>query len=209
MSANRITVQVICGGDSRVIRALGIPLAESLKADGVEFREQGDAPEFLQASGRPMAGAGAVAAVFGVLVFLGSWGAKKLLDELYATKIRPKIDEVVRSTEAQALKSGRGKKWLFQLGVWYEEERVLILLTLVGDNLRAVMAQEPLLPQLHALALTWLRENRSAAPVHLYIAECGRANLEPLLFERASEAQGYLEGLWPNIVPTDGTPLAP
>jgi hypothetical protein len=189
-----------------VFRALGIPLTEALEAGGIEFRKE-DLPAFLRAPGRPVAGASSIAAVFGVLVFLGSWAAKKVLDELYATKLRPKIDEVVRSPKAQALRGSPGKKWLFQLGVWYDEERVLILLTLVGNNLRAVMAQEHLLPQLHALALDWLRENPSGSPVHLYIAEDGKANLAPLVFEHVLEAQRYLEGLWPVIIPTDGSPL--
>jgi hypothetical protein len=206
MSSASITFQVICAGNSAVLRAIGIPLCEALEADptGIEIREQ-ELPAVLQIDKRPVAGVSAIAATFGVIAFLGSWAAKKTLDELYASKIRPKIDEVVRSSKAQELRNKPGKKWLFQLGVWYEEERVFILLVLVGNDLKQVMAQELLLPQLHSQALNWLRENSSNAPVHLYIAEDGKANLAPITFDHAAEAQRYLEGLWPVVIPSDGS----
>jgi hypothetical protein len=201
-----IEFTVICSGDSEVFRALGVPLAEALAAGSPEIQIRKKAfPEVLQLSGRPVAGAGAVAAAIGVIAFLSSWALKKALDELYSSTIRPKIIDVLRSAAAQALSRSTGKKWLFQLGVWYEQERVFILLVLVGDSLMEVTAQEHLLPQLHAQAINWIRENRTDLPVHVYIAEDGKANLAPITFNHAADAQSFLERCWPIVIPTDGT----
>jgi hypothetical protein len=202
---NTISFQVVCGGDSEILRALGIPLCEALEADvdGIEMRRD-DVPAILNVSQRPTASVSGVAAILGVLAFLGSWAAKKTLDEIYTSRIRPKIDEVLRSAAAQALSRKRGK-WLFQLGVWYEEERVFILLTLAGDNVNEVITQEVLLPHIHSHAVNWVRENGGDPPVHLYIVENGRANLAPITFNDAADAQRYLERLWPVIIPTDGS----
>jgi hypothetical protein len=207
MDTDRITFGTIFGGNLEVLRVLGRPLAEKLEAalppDGIELHTD-ELPGPLQWHPNPQMGVDAIAATIGVLAFLSSWAAKKVLDEIYVTKIRPKIEEVFNSTSARSLPNKPGKKWLFQLGVWYEEERVLILLTLVGDNLKQVLAQEYLLPSLHSQAVNWLIQNGTDSPIHLYLAEDGKANLAPLKFTHISEAQLYIEALWPVIIPTDG-----
>lgn len=202
MNTEGITITTICRGNASVFRALGIPLSDALDADdGIDLHE-GDVPPPLQTEPHPQMGAAAIAAMIGVLVFFGSWAARKVLDEFYEAKIRPKIKHIFESSDAKGLSNNPGKKWLFQLGVWYKEERVLVLLTLVGDSLNKILRQEHLLPTLHSHAVDWLIQHGTDSPVHLYIAEDGKANLEPLTFNHVTEAQRYIEELWPVIIPT-------
>ena len=202
MSNDSIKLTTICGGNSTVFRTLGIPLSEALESDAALDVHDGDLPAPLQTEPRPQMDAAAIAATIGILAFLGSWAAKKVLDEIYAAKIRPKIKEIFGSSDAQSLPNKPGKKWLFQLGVWYEEEQVLVLLTLVGDSLHEILEQEHLLPTLHSGAVDWLIRNGADSPVHLYIVENGNANLEPLTFNHVTESQRHIEDLWPIVLPT-------
>ncbi len=206
MNEDRITFKTSCSGNPAVFHALGIPLSAMLEAellpDGVEFHT-GPMPDPLKVLPQPPQAAGEViAAIIGVFAFLGPLAAKKVIDEIYSAKIGPKIRDVLDSTSAKLLPNKPGKKWLFQLGVWYEEDHVLILLTLVGDSLKEVHAQEHLLPTLHSQAVNWLIQNTNNSPVHLYIAEDGKANLSPLTFDHINEAQEHLKKCWPLIIPT-------
>lgn len=208
MDDGRIRIRIICAGDSAVFRTIGIPLSEKIEADlsseGIEFHT-GELPELLQLDSRPRNDISVIAATIGMLVITaGRLVAQKFFDEFWAAKISPTIQKVFNSTKVQSLANKPGKKWLFQLAVLHEEEHVLVLLTLVGDTLKEVCTQELLLPSLHSQAVNWLIQNRNDSPVHLYIAEHGKANVAPLTFDNNCDAQRYIKSLWPVIIPTDG-----
>lgn len=207
MSEVGITVSTFCNGNSSVFRALGVPFSQSIEVDDAIDIHNGDLPLPLQLQPRPRMAAGAIVAGIGVLiVFVGSWAAKKILDEFYAIKIRPKLRKVLGAPDAATLPNGPTNKWLFQVGIWYDEEAVFILLTIVGDSLEDLLRQEHLIPLLHSHAVAWFSQHGAKSSVHLYIAEAGRANLEPLTFNHVMEAQSYLDGRWTILSPTPAKP---
>jgi hypothetical protein len=195
------TFRTIAGGNSTFFRVVAVPLSASLESElpkhGIPLND-GLADDILTIDERPKAVGGAIAGIAGVVLFFGSWAAKKALDEIYA-KIRPKIVDVFSRSDEE-LKSIERKK-LYQVGIWYGDKRVFILVTFVANSFAEILTHERLLPTIHANAVNWITQNGSHKCVHLYLVEDGRSNVAPLEFDNWFRAQGYIENQWPASPP--------
>lgn len=136
----------------------------------------------------PTAFIGAPELVYGVIVFVGAWTGTKVLDELYDHKIKPGIVSMYEKAKDKAA-SGKDFSFEYQSLVWYEEHKVLIMVSIeVGSELE-LKKNLDLIKQAHSNALKWLKINGKHAPIHKYIIKNKIIDTEPSFYRNLKAIQ--------------------
>lgn len=189
---------VVASGGATFMREVCAPLSEQLEADfpGQVAMLRGTAdrttPPGLETPQGPKALPGAVDAMVGVMVFLGVWGIKRLLDDVYELKIRPRVRKLLGEADKTAqLSSGRSRAFLFAVS-YGSAERTVVAIAL-GETLAEVAANEHFVPEVHLHAYELLeRGDQQGRPVLAYLISDGRFSSEPLLFENIVQVHEFL-----------------
>jgi hypothetical protein len=185
------------GGDSQFLRSVSIPLAEVLGQDlanDESTRFTDDRPDFLNTSSRPGADATIlIGGIVGVFAFFSSWLASKILDDIYETKFQPAIRKVLGAADAKLKGANAKKAKMFLMGISYADKEVFILIGIVGDTFAEILGWEHMIETVHGIAVRWIDSNSSDQPIHLYIVDRGKVNIEPILFDNLISAHGYIQ----------------
>jgi hypothetical protein len=119
--------------------------------------------------------------VVGVIVFISSWAGEKILDRFFEKKLQKavnnllsKIDRGSNFSEDQVIE--------YQHVVWYEDIELGVVLRLRVKNSDTEKYNDALL-QAHRCASSWINSQGRQAPIHAYIIEDGKCNLEPKLYQ--------------------------
>lgn len=195
------TYSTLVCGDASFIEAAGIPfvklLDDSLPTDGIS-RNEPELDSALAINAHLRNDMAAIAGIIGVMLYFSSWITKKILDDIYTVKIQPKLKEILGQTDEQLSDANSRKKKMYQFGVWYAEQRVFILVGIVGDTFNDILEQCQLLTTVHANAVHWIKENGRQETIHLYIVQDGQVNIVPLLFEVLAKAHSHIDKLFPS-----------
>lgn len=195
------TYTTLVGGDAAFIRAVGIPLVEALDAtipaDGI-CRDESEPDDALAINDRPRNDVVAIAGIVGVVLYFGSCITKKILDDIYAVKIQPKVKEILGQADNRLSGANSRKKKMYQFGIRYAEQRVFVLIGVVGETFDEVLGQCHLLTTIHTNAVHWIKDSGRQKPIHLYVVQDGCVNVAPLLFDQLAEAHGYIDKLFPS-----------
>lgn len=117
-------------GKSSLLRAVTFPLAEQLEVDlpgRTERTPLDDNPTGpMSLKERPTNTLSAIELLTGVLVFLGGWGAKRFLDDIYDLKIRPRFRALLGEKLSPIVQPpphvpAPRKHYCFVVGLWYPD----------------------------------------------------------------------------------------
>lgn len=187
-----IAFNIVVGGNSAFIRAFGIPLAEELEKVAEMLNMRLTAPPdqrmFVQ-DARPKNIEILSAGIFGVLLFIPAWFAKKVLDEVYDLKLKPIVRGIIKKADEIEIFASRKKYKTFILSVFYEEYGTLVIVAVKERTLDELASSLDKITAVHMGALATLQERRSPEPVHLYIVSDGKVNVKP--YEHKILASAY------------------
>lgn len=202
----------LVSGDASFFGDVGVPLAHALEMDlrdsGI-YRHDGALDDALKMSGEATNALSLIAGVVGITLYIGkkvlddAYTAtihpivKKVLENVYATKIQPIVKRVLGQTDDKLTHANSRYKKVYQLGLWYEQDRVLVLAAIVGDSFSDILKHQDLLPTIHVKAVTWIMENGRQKAIHFYIVEGGVVNAAPMLFDTLIEAHSHLVSRYP------------
>jgi Holliday junction DNA helicase RuvB len=185
-------------GGATFIGKVGARLCEQLEVDfpGRATTPQdlaGRAPSIgLQTSYGPRLIPAALGAMVGVLVFVGAWGVKRLLDEVYELKIRPRVRKLLGEAD-QAAQLGSGQSGAFLFAVRYSSMDRTVVAIASGNTFAEVAANEQLIPEVHLQACGLLERDRQSEPVLVYLIGDGRFSSNPLLFKNIEQVYEFLQ----------------
>ena len=129
------------------------------------------------------------AGIFGVLLFIPAWFAKKVLDEVYDLKLKPIVRGIIKKADEIEIFASRKKYKTFILSVFYEEYGTLVIVAVKEKTLDELASSLDKITAVHMWALATLQERRSPEPVHLYIVSDGKVNVKP--YEHKVLASAY------------------
>lgn len=182
-------------GDESFFRAVGIPLAnalEGLPSSEISHKD-GDLDESLAVNKHPQNVPVLIGGAVAVFLFITGRIAGKIVDDFYTAKIQPIVKRVLGQSDQKLTGAIVRKKKMYQRGVWYDQERILILIVIVGDSFGEILNHHDAIPAVHATAVTWIAVNGRHKAIHLYLLEDGRVNAMPLLFDTLIAANQHVE----------------
>jgi len=193
-----VSVTTMVSGGAGFIREVGVPFARDLETScdntTVEFARE--LPEFLDHdSGFRNDGGVSIGVSIGVGVFLASWAGEKVLDEIYDKHIKTHVQKALGTSDAKLAGADSKKPRMLQVGISYNDEKVFILIGLIGDTFDEILVLEPQIKQIHGLAKLWIEANNFDSTVHLYLLRKDRCNLKPVEFATLNSAHQYLRDL--------------
>jgi hypothetical protein len=199
--ANSCTYTTLVSGDSEFVKTVGIPLAEALESELSPSGIHQNVDEVDQRVGlrKPIQiqNSFLIGGIVGVLLFVVARMGGKVVDEIYAVKIQPIIKRVLGASDRKLGNANVRSRKLFQLGVWYARERVLVMVVVFGRSFEEILSHHDLLATVHANALAWIDANGRCKSVHLYVVEAGQVNAAPVLFDTLMDANAHIAG-WPS-----------
>ncbi|MEO7300695.1 MAG: hypothetical protein ABI042_19190 [Verrucomicrobiota bacterium] len=182
----------LAGGDAPFYRAVVVPFVDAIENDlfsnGIH-RKDNPLDDCLKTNENVQNAPVLIAGIVGVILFVGARIGGKILDEIYTAKIQPIVKRLFAQADRKLTPQLTCKKKMYQMGVWYEQQRVLILVAIIGCSFEEILNQHDLLTTIHANAVCWITENGLQKPIHLYRLEGGKVNAVPLLFDSLMEAQ--------------------
>jgi hypothetical protein len=191
---------VLFSGGSSHLRQLSLPFAEVLEA-GLPDRSAvppihrtSASPLFLE--GRHRNELSALEALAGVLLFLSTWGAKRILDDIYEVKIRPGFrallgENLPRIEDANRPSFAPPKHYCAVLAIWHERTQKAVVVAVIGTSAAEILAGEESIVQVHLEAEQLLDREPSPDPVLLYVVEAGQTT-GAMGFDRLEQVIEYL-----------------
>lgn len=182
----------LVSGNSSFYKHVGIPLAGALERylpnEGI-YHVGDDIDEALALSRQPKAFVSLVAGTVGVVLFVAGSLSKDVLHDIYIAKIQPTVKKVLASADKKLDgENVKGAK-AYEAGFWYAEERVIILVAIIGDSFNTILKYHDMISDIHQSGIKWVQKNGRQKTVHLYKVEHGKVNLEPFLFKTLAEAK--------------------
>jgi len=177
-----IAFNIVVSGDSAFIRSFGVPLAEWLEKNAKALNMQlTELPnqELFYLDTHPKNIELSTVGIFGVLLFIPTWFAKKVLDEVYDLKIKPIVKGILKKADGVEIFSSKKKYKTFVFSMFYEEHNALIVVAIKEKSLDALASSLEIIPSVHVSALATLQEGNHKEPIHLYIVGKGKVNIRP------------------------------
>lgn len=185
----------IAEGDSKFIMTFGVPIAEELDEMSaplnMHVRPLPDHKMFLLDTGAKNIETFTVG-VFGVLLFLPGWFAKKLLDEIYDLKLKPVVRKILKQANEIEIYASKKKYKTFTLSVYYKEYSTVVIVAVKERGLDELATSLDRIRAAHAAALATLQTSSSPEPVHLYLIKDGKVNVEPYMHKTFASALGQI-----------------
>ena len=191
MNSDSVGYTSVCAGDASFIRALPIPLASDLEvvAKEAEIKHE-DLPtsDVFAVDKRPKNLGFESAVAAGIVLFVGSWFAKKLLDEIYELKLKPAIRRVIQKADEITVFRAKKRFLVFLVGVYYRDKEKLVLVALKTKDKAVLVRDLERIRDVHTSAYRKLTRPEYNRPLHLYVVENGQVNLEPIQLNNMQEA---------------------
>ena len=131
----------------------------------------------------------ALAGFFAIIIFIGGWGATKILDELYEIAIKDKVHDALQGFFKS---NASGRKVGSSLLVNMEPKRISILIATVGKDLNEFKHSQSQVGPVIARAIDTAEKIATPGTVHLYVIEAGNVNHYPLIYGSIAEAIGHV-----------------
>ncbi len=133
-------------------------------------------------------------AFVGVVVFLGTWGVKKVLDDVYEEIFRPtikvKLKKLIGSNKT-------GKKYSLSVSLNKRECSTSVLICCTGENLEEIENSESHLEKIVDIIDSHFLEKQTERRVLLFNIDNGKFEIEPKIYKTYNEALEGLKGLYP------------
>jgi len=194
-----LSEDVLALGPSSFLRDVVVPFSSEIEALArLQPASTTDAPK-LEVHANPRAGILTLSGLVGAVAFVGGWGAKKALDELYEQKLRPILGRAVHASFGSPYATG--KMYGVSLLITKVPERISILVAAVGTSVEEVSLSEKQIKPVATVAIERARQFAAAGEVHLYIIENGGSNTHPWVYRDLSAALQHLNGMTPVKAP--------
>lgn len=191
MNSDSVGYTSVCAGDASFLRALPIPLASDLEvvAKEAEIKHENlPTIDVFAVDKRPKNLGLESAVAAGIILFVGSWFAKKLLDEIYDLKLKPVIRRVIQKSDEITIFGKKKRSFVFLVGVYYRDEEKLVLVALKAKDKAVLVNDLERIRDVHTSAYRKLTMPEYDRPLHLYVLENGQANVEPIQLRNMQEA---------------------
>ena len=119
--------------------------------------------------------------IIGIGIFVGEWGANKILDELYDIKIRPAIANFFGQTNRK-INSKSSSTIEFRSMIFYKKHNLLVLVRINAESAEEVDNNFDLIIQTHGQARELIETKGKLANIHEYTIDGNKVNIEPNLF---------------------------
>jgi hypothetical protein len=189
---NKYQFTTLVSGNESFYEHVGIPLAGALESclpdEGIS-QVGANMDSALSLNRQITASASLIVGTVGVLLFVAGSISKDLLHDIYIAKIQPAVNKILNSADKKLEgENAKGEK-AFEVGFWYSEERVIILIAIFGDSFKEILKYHDMVKDIHRNGVSWIQRNGRQKTVHLYKVESGKVNLEPYLFDTLAEAK--------------------
>lgn len=190
---NKIEYTFLSSGDAFSLRNSLIPFVCDVEQDLPvknldELDEVYSIGDIFKIKSGPTADAGFLTTIaVGVVVFVGGWAGKKLLDEVYEEKLRPRIKSWLEKLDGGLASNSKESPKQLQIGIWYEDRKVLVLVVIEADSYKDMIDSEPLVSAAHENAINWIEKNGVLSPIHVHIIRGSDVNIEPMTFGSIEE----------------------
>ena len=192
-----VSEKLLLIGQGHFVRRVANPLHDALedlaKAYPTSPEEEAWEPELphgLYASFTALSG------IAGVVIFIGGWGAKKALDELYETSIKAKVRKVL---EDFFQSDSSKKKYGISLLINKMPERISIVVATVGQDIGEIELGQRQVRSVIARAIGTASDIAAPNTVHLYLIEAGNVNDHPWIYGSLAEAMGHMSNMSPAV----------
>jgi hypothetical protein len=177
---------VMATGDAQWHRDVAAPLGAEVNTLVPYYKGELPAPLVTPNRGPMNAWIGLV--ILGVTVFVAKTLTEKFLADVY-TEFQPNIKAFLSNLKAKLKLNGGNQKAkkAFHFDAWYYEYDVLVSVAVIGTTFDEIDEQLHLVRAVHANAITWIRENGTQKPIHLYEIENGKVSPAPVLLENISQ----------------------
>jgi len=191
VNSSTIGYSIVSVGNSRFFRALAIPFASDMEllAKGTELSyEPVPDDEVFAVDTRQKAIGTETAVAVGIVLFVGSWFAKKILDEIYDIKLKPIIRNVIQKADEIVISGARKRGLSFVVGIHHQDKQTLVLVVLKTKEKNELLGNLETIRNVHAAARQNVEQSKYDAPLHLYVIEDGKVNVEPIQLRSMQEA---------------------
>ena len=191
MNSEGIGYSVLSLGNAGFLRALPIPLASDIEQIAEDAGlEYGPVPEneLFAVDARPKAIGTETAAAVGVLLFVVSWLASKILDEIYDIKLKPIIRNLIQRADDIVIFGSKKRALSFVIGVYHKDREKLVLVALKGTEKVDILGKLDMIKNVHMVARQNMEKPEYEASLHLYIIEGGEVNVEPIQLSNLQQA---------------------
>lgn len=191
MNSSEIGYSVLSSGNAQFLRALPIPLAADMEViaddSGLKYTPVPEDDVFVVDT-RPKAIGAESAAAVGILLFVGSWLASKVLDEIYDIKLKPIIRNLIHKADEIVIFGSKKRGLSFLIGIYHQDKQKLVLVALKCREKEDLIGNLELIRNVHLAARQNVDQPKYGAPLHLYIIESGEVNVEPIQLNNMQQA---------------------
>ena len=188
-----VSSNLILFGQRRFTEEVAVPLSETI--EDLHDRFPTSTEEDNWEPGVPQglyAAVTALSAFVGIVLFVSGWSAKKALDEIYETTLKAKL----RALFAKFFESETyGKKYAVCLLVNSLEQRVSIVVAIVGKDIDEIDLAQRQVSSVMASAMDTARRTCLSDSVHLYILEGSQVNAHPWVYGSLKEAMRHMSNM--------------
>ena len=126
-------------GNSKLIREFAIPFLDEFELVAKEYPVKGNNPFSPKEEPKPQAHISEIAGIIGVVAFVATWSATKLLNEVYDLKISP----IVRKKLSVYLgKTTSNQKYALTITTLNRETKISLLIACVGSTPEEIESSE-------------------------------------------------------------------
>ena len=191
MTSGAIGYTSLASGNALFLRALPIPLASDLEFAAREANlEYVPEPlgEVFGIDKRAKALGLESAVAVGLILFVSSWLAKKILDEVYDIKLKPIIRRAIQRADDIVIFGDKKHSLIFLVGIYHQDKETLVLVALKAKDKAELLKDLEMINNVHAAARQMVEKSECLAPLHLYVVENGKVNVEPIHLTNMQEA---------------------
>lgn len=186
-----IPYSCIAVGDKHLFNDYAIPFSEEmslLEKEGGVVYEKAPKIDLLKVNKSPRAFDISGVWLFGVLLFLPGWFAKKALDELYDIKIKPIVRNVILKADQIEILPRRKKHITFSMSLYHKERNVLVIVAVKEKTTLETSDSLNMVVKIHESAQSFIEVGGHKNQIHLYIIENGKVNVKPYVHENVESA---------------------
>jgi hypothetical protein len=190
-----ISENMICGGNSRFFREVGIPVNEAISSLAKKYPVSDD--QIIEVYSRPQAHLSELVGIIGICSFVGSWMATKVLDEVYSHKISPLIRDALRGY----IKEDSSKKYAITISCLNREQNLNLLIACVGSTTVEIEAAEKFIGKaFHLVRISEIKY--SDGEILLVVIEGSKIDLDIQRYPDYTTAIDALKSMYPAKIPS-------
>jgi hypothetical protein len=192
-----ISDKIQFSGNSKFIREFAIPFLDEIKPIAKEYPVQGSNPFESNEEPKLQAHLSEIAGIIGIMAFVASWTATKLLDEVYDIKISPLVKDKLRKYLG---KSNTEPKYALTITTLNREMNVSLVIACIGSTVEEIQKSEKHIKSI----FNYVQSNgfnANAGDVLLVVLDGDNLNLNIQTYSSYGEAIEILKSMYPAKLP--------